>query len=572
MTSDAFDLVGLTPAQREAVVADDPVICLLAGAGAGKTRVLTLRVARRAHDGSARADRVLVCTFSRKAAEELRRRLWVLGVGDVRAGTFHRTALQLLRRYHADRGGAAPQVLPDRRSVLAQVLATAPANGGGRRQPKVGQVEAEIGWAKARLIGPEEYEEQARRHQRRPGGGAAAMADLYARYEEARQRRRALDLDDLLWQAADLLADDPAFAAAVRWRDQHLFVDELQDVNAAQFRLLRLLAGDEPDLFVVGDPNQSVYGWNGADPALMDRLPDVFPGTRVLRLDLNHRCSPQVVAVAAAALGLAPSGIGEAGGPTSSRADAAVPRVAALDTDDQEARWVARQAWLAHRPGRRWDQIAVLARTNSQLQAVAGAMRAERVPARLAEPAAGPASDVRTRWAADGRPVVQPVGDDLKPGTGGAVAAERDDPGDGDGGVDEDQDAVVLTTFHRAKGLQWPAVFVVGLSDGLVPIGSARSAAARDEERRLLYVALTRAEADLTCSWARWPDERSMEDGAPPRAPSPWLGEVERTCGELDAAQAPASADQVAARFADLRARVVPSASEGSAGEGSAGE
>ncbi|HVX20264.1 MAG TPA: ATP-dependent helicase [Acidimicrobiales bacterium] len=545
----SFDsgLVGLTPAQREAVTADDAVICLLAAAGAGKTRVLTLRVARRVQDGSARADRVLVCTFSRKAAEELRQRLWVLGVGDVRAGTFHRTALQLLRRYHADRGGTAPQVLPDRRALLAQVLATAPG-GGGRRLPRVGQVEAEIGWAKARLIGPEEYEEAARGHQRRPAGGAAAMAGLYGRYEEARNRRRAVDLDDLLWRAADVLADDPAYAAAVRWRERHLFVDELQDVNAAQFRLLRLLAGDDPDLFVVGDPNQSVYGWNGADPALLDRVPEVFRRTRLLRLDQNHRCSPQVVAVAAAALGA-----GGPDAPTSSRADGAVPRVVALDTDVQEAAWVARQAWLAHRPGRRWDQVAVLARTNSQLQLVADALRAERVPFRLAEPAAGPASDLRTRWAADGRPVVQPVDDEE------ADDEEADDDGE--------RDAVVLTTFHRAKGLQWPAVFVVGLSDGLVPIGSARSAAAREEERRLLYVALTRAEAELACSWARWPDDGAAAAGEAPREPCPWLADVERTCRELEAAEAAVGPEQVAARFAALRARVAgPAGGVGSGG------
>jgi len=547
VTSGAYGLVGLTPAQREAVTADDPVICLLAGAGTGKTRVLTLRVARRAHEGSARPERVLVCTFSRKAAQELRHRLWALDVGDVRAGTFHRTALQLLRQHHADRGGTAPQILPDRRAVLASVLATEP--GGGRRSP-VGQVDTEIGWAKARLIGPEEYEEEARRYGRRPVGGAGAMADRYARYEEARRRRRVLDLDDLLWRAADLLADDPTFAAAVRWRNRHLLVDEMQDVNAAQFRLLRLLAGDDPDLFVVGDPNQSVYGWNGADPTLLDRLPDAFPGARVLRLDQNHRCSPQVVAVAAAALGIAgstsdaagagPDGADDAAGPTSTRADGPVPRVVGLDTDAGEAGWVARQAWLAHRPGRRWDQIAVLARTNGQLQMLAEALRAARVPARLAEPAAGPASDLRTRWAADGRALVQPVGDDPEAAT--------------DDGDDELRDAVVLTTFHRAKGLQWPAVFVAGLSEGLVPIASARTPAARDEERRLLYVALTRAEAELTCSWARWSDGRAQADGAAARERCRWLADVERTCATLAAAQAPTDPEQVSARFATLRA------------------
>ena len=133
--------------------------------------------------------------------------------------------------------------------------------------------------------------------------GAARVAELYGRYEEAKRRQGVLDLDDLLWACADALEGDDRFAAAVRWRFRHVFVDEMQDVNPSQFRLLRALVGEDPDLFVVGDPHQSVYGWNGADPGLLDRLGDLFPSARVVRLGENHRCSPQVVAVASAALG-----------------------------------------------------------------------------------------------------------------------------------------------------------------------------------------------------------------------------------------------------------------------------
>ncbi len=545
--------VGLTAAQRDAVVADDPVLCVLAGAGTGKTRVLTLRVARRAGDGSARADRVLVCTFSRKAADELRRRLWSLDVGDVRAGTFHRTALGLLRQYRVDRGGSAPSILPDRRALLAGVLADSAGDGpgrspDGRRLPRVVQVDSEISWAKARLVGPESYEEEARHHHRRPAAGTARMADLYARYETARHRQGVLDLDDLLWRAADVLSEDSTFAAAVRWRNRHVFVDEMQDVNPAQFRFLRLLVGDEPDLFVVGDPNQSVYGWNGADPSLLDRLPSTFPGARVLRLDENHRCSPQVVAVASAALGLS----GPAG-PTSSRPDGVVPRVVEHATDTDEARWVARQVWAAHRPGRRWAELAVLARTNSQLAVLTDALSAQRVPYRLAGGSLGPASDLRAQRTAAGTVAVQPVDEpDDGPNATGFASTGSGQTGE----APDDADAVTLMTFHRAKGLQWPAVFVVGLSDGLVPIASARSSGGLDEERRLLYVALTRAEIELTCSWARHADDRSATTGAPPRSASPWLGDVVRACRDLDADAAPADPDRVAVRLAELRTRL----------------
>ena len=284
----------LTLNQREAIESDEPLLCVVAGAGAGKTRVLTLRVARRVREGSIEPDRTLVTTFSRKAAEELRTRLYSLGVSGVKAGTFHRTALGLLREHRELRGRPAPQLLPDRRRLLAEVT-----TGDPRRTRAL---DGEIGWAKARLVSPEHYEAEARRHRRRSGMSAEQVADAYTRYESERSRRRLLDFDDLIVACADALAGDSEFADSIRWRTRHLFVDEMQDVNPAQFRLLTAMLADEPDLFVVGDPNQSVYGFNGADPTLLDRLPDILRGTKVIRLDENHRCTPQVVAVATAVL------------------------------------------------------------------------------------------------------------------------------------------------------------------------------------------------------------------------------------------------------------------------------
>jgi DNA helicase-2/ATP-dependent DNA helicase PcrA len=576
--------VGLTESQQEAVLATDRVLCILAGAGAGKTRVLTLRVARRIHDGSADGNHTLVCTFSRKAADELRRRLWALDVADsVEAGTFHRTALRLLRLQAADRGTAPPVVMADRSAALARLVDpdAEPGRGSGRRggpagaavgdpgrdprarsagrrNPSAAQLETEIGWAKARLIAPDAYEVTARSAGRRPAMGAARVAELYDRYEAERRRRGSLDLDDLLWRCADALEEDATFASAVRWRFRHLYVDEMQDVNPAQFRLLLALLGDEPDLCAVGDPNQSVYGWNGADPTLLDRLPTLLPHTRVVRLEENHRCSPQVVAVAAAALGLdaagesGPGGGGPdatgadpptAAGPTSSRPDGPLPRVTAHPTDADEAAWVAREVWRAHRPGRRWSQIAVLARTNAQLGAVADALDAEHVPCRRAGGEWGPASDLRTA-------------EDDAPGASNASSGTGAGQDWGPGAPEGDDDAVVLATFHRAKGLQWPAVFVIGLSDGLVPFRLARSPAARAEEQRLLYVAMTRAEDELTCSWAAYPDHRARDTGAAPRQPSPWLRDVVRRRDALAAQRAPTDPDTVSARLADLRARL----------------
>jgi DNA helicase II / ATP-dependent DNA helicase PcrA len=519
----------LTMAQRNAIEAEDPLLCVMAGAGAGKTRVLTLRVARRVRDGSIEADRALVTTFSRKAAEELRTRLWSLGVSGVKAGTFHHTALGLLREHRAQRGRPEPQLLPDRRRLLAEL-----ATGDPRRARTL---DGEIGWAKARLVTPDRYVAEARRAKRRSGISAEQVADVFARYEAERARRRVLDFDDLIIACADALAGDAAFADAVRWRTRHLFVDEMQDVNPAQFRLLTALLSDEPDLFVVGDPNQSVYGFNGADPSLLYRLPEILRGTKVIRLDENHRCTPQVVAVATAVLRDSQTDetvLGELDAATSSRVDGAVPTVIAHASDAAEAAWTARRAKLSRTPGMRWSSIAVLARTNAQLTVVQAAMEAANVPCQVAGSDTGPASDLR----------------------GGGW--RRRDPDDELDVEEVHHDQVVLTTFHRAKGLQWHTVVIVGLSAGLMPLASAQTQEAIDEERRLLYVALTRAEEELWCSWSEsgGDDADAASGSRRVRQPSPWLEPIERTIVQLTKAAAPTAAADVSARVAELRQRL----------------
>ena len=403
-------------------------------------------------------------------------------------------------------------------------------------QRRTRALDGEIGWAKARLVSPAHYEAEARRHRRRSGMSAEQVADAYARYESERSRRRLLDFDDLIVACADALAGDSEFADSIRWRTRHLFVDEMQDVNPAQFRLLTAMLADEPDLFVVGDPNQSVYGFNGADPTLLDRLPDILRGTKVIRLDENHRCTPQVVAVATAVLreGGAFGVGGEVVPPRTTRIDGPVPHVVSHATDEDEARWAATQAKMSRTPGRRWSSIAVLTRTNAQLVKVQDAMDKARVPSLIAGADLGPASDLRAESGRRGAG----ADDDESERTESAA----------------DRDRVVLTTFHRAKGLQWPTVLVLGLGEGLMPIASAQTAAAIDEERRLLYVALTRSEEELWCSWfERTGDEAGARAG---RGPSPWLAPIEGAIAELEKEAAPTAATEVSRRVAELRRRL----------------
>jgi DNA helicase-2/ATP-dependent DNA helicase PcrA len=416
--------------------------------------------------------------------------------------------------------------MPDRRRLLAEVT-----TGDPRR---VRALDGEIGWAKARLVTPDRYEAEARRAKRRSGLNAEQVADVFVRYEAERTRRRLLDFDDLIVSCADSLAGDTAFADAVRWRTRHLFVDEMQDVNPAQFRLLTTMLSDEPDLFVVGDPNQSVYGFNGADPTLLHRLPELLRGTVVIRLDENHRCTPQVVAVATAVLRESESDdvvLAEIDAASSSRVDGPVPTVMAHASDADEAAWVAARAKQSRTPGRRWSSIAVLARTNAQLELVKAAMEAAHVPCQLAGSDLGPASDLR----------------------GGGSWRRRAEVDEDDEEEEVDHDRVVLTTFHRSKGLQWHTVVIIGLSAGLMPLASAQTQEAVNEERRLFYVALTRAEEELWCCWSEGDGSRSAAGSPRVRSASPWLAPVERAIGRLAKAAAPTAASDVSARVAELR-------------------
>ena len=238
-------------------------------------------------------------TFTRKAAGELRGRLARLGAATgVRAGTFHAIAFAQLRRHWADRD-IRPGV------ILSNPLAVVGAVAGTSADPALSAaVLAEIHWAQVRLVPPSGYATAAAQAGRAVSGATPDdVATVFARYQQEKARRGSLDLDDLVTTCANVLETDEVAGAALRWRTRHVYVDEFQDVNPAQWRLLRAWVGDRPDLFVVGDPRQAVFGWNGADPTLLDRLPSLLPDLTVIRLDDNHRSTPQVVAAARAVLG-----------------------------------------------------------------------------------------------------------------------------------------------------------------------------------------------------------------------------------------------------------------------------
>jgi DNA helicase-2/ATP-dependent DNA helicase PcrA len=527
-------LEGLTDEQRDAVTTAANPLCIVAGAGSGKTRVLTRRIAWHSTEGGIDPRRVLALTFTRRAAAELRARTRKLGLREeVAAGTFHAAALAILRRFWDHTGRSHPTLLDRRMAFLA------------RAHPKldraaVADLDAEIGWARARLVTPEAYGDASDAARRRPPKSAAFVSKAYADYQDAKRERRLIDFDDVLALCHATMQRETSFADAQRWRSRHLFVDEFQDVNPLQFAVLEAMRGPESTLVVVGDPDQAIYGWNGADPRFINDIHEHLPGVAVVHLRTNFRSTPEVLAAAGRVLDEEPQ--------PAARFRGDPPTVTTTDLDDEPVT-VARAVRARRKPGAPWFHQAVLARTNGQLPAIRAALEAAGIPTRSRGEGAllrrPEIMDLVERW---------PGGGSLS----GAMADEADHDGpqldperaamveaffqlgrdhlvlEPDATVDEfvsalrfdDRigaagDAVELSTFHAAKGLEWPIVHLVGLEDGLVPVAFARTVAARAEEQRLLYVAATRAERELHVTWS---SARTIGSTVHKRAPSPWLG------------------------------------------------
>lgn len=570
-------LSDLTEAQRAAVTSESEPLCILACAGAGKTRVLTRRIAYRITTGRADASHTLALTFTRKAAGELQARLRQLGLRDqVNAGTFHGVASAQLQRWWADRRQRPPALLERKSRLLAPLAADRPGLAG----VPVSELASHLEWAQARLVGPDGFEAAVRTARRTlpPSVNPGEVAALFRRYQQEKTRRGLIDFDDLIGECARAMEQDPTFAAAQRWRWRHLFIDEFQDLNPLQHRLVLAWLGPGTDLCVVGDPHQAIYGWNGADPRLLADIPRRWPSSETIRLDHNHRCSPAIVAAAAAVLGEPGRELRSAARP------GPAPDVRAYASETAEAHGIALGLRRARESGRRWSALAVLTRTNAQLIPIQKALAAAGIPywspaqrALLDLPAVrGVLDGLRAQAhrplqaaAADLDAEATAAADDEARSALGVLADlarvyQRQEPGcatgpwlswlpaalgDGSDGPGP-SDAVTLCSFHRAKGLEWEAVWVAGLEQGLVPIGRSTTEASLAEERRLLYVALTRAEVELHGSWAR---QRTFGARSVPRDPSPWVACLEPAAA---AEEDGASAEMWRARLREQRHRL----------------
>lgn len=532
----------LDPDQRAAVTAASPLVAVIAGAGSGKTRVLTRRIAHRIASGTAEPRHTLALTFTREAAGELRRRLRKLGLREpVEAGTFHAVMLAVLRQRWADTDRRPLTIVADRRRLVREAL------GEGSRQ-SLEPIVAEIDWAAARGLGPAQYAGVARRSSRRPGPGVERCAEALEAYELLKRRRGVLDFDDVLAHTIRDLRRDPEFADALRWRFRHLLVDEAQDLNPLQHQLVDLLRAGRDDLFLVGDPSQAIYGFNGADPALLVEVEQRFPGIEVVRLPVNHRCTPQIVRAGIHVL--------DAGGQpaelASGRADGRHVSEVVADDEEHEARLVAGLLARTDPALVQTGNVAVLTRTHAQLERIESAVRRSGLPVRRAaarsplqqgvrEAASlGSASQLRA-WAHD--TLEADADDDLRRVAGVVLEFLREHPlGDGatfrawvatsDPFEERAARGVELATFHASKGREWHTVVLAGVESGLVPHRTATTRATREEEARLLYVAMTRATDELVLARAR-------RRGGYARAASPLLEGL--TLDEPDVAPPPAS-------------------------------
>lgn len=567
---------GLDVDQRRAVTCEPTAIIVHAGAGSGKTRVLTHRIAWRVVHGNADPARILAITFTREAAAEMRRRLRLLGVtrhdrsgdGDQPTiGTFHAVALALLRRRASDTSATVPQIVGNRTSLLNQALGE---DALGRH---TNLVLAEIDWAHARLITPDRYVREIERLGRRTPVDAQRIALAYGAYERLKTKRGLADLDDLLTLATRALHERADFAAATRFRFRHLFVDEAQDMNPLQFSFFEALRGGRDDVFVVGDPLQAIYGWNGADPSIFRGLADVFNRPTVLTLPSNYRCTPQILEVAryvASHDGTTPA--------VRSRRTSGLPvEIVEIEDEIDEVLVVRRMVERHLRTGGE-PSIAVLARTHTLLDPIATALTAAGIPvaSRRASTARSNAidevSECRTRhdlavWAAD--VIVESADEDERIVADQLQAYLRENDGTTDGrgaaaylraihGPPE-RYGVELLTFHSAKGREFSDVIVIGAEAGLLPHSSATSPEQHREEARLAYVACTRAADRLTILRTRRRKGRIT-------VPSPFFAavpdDVVRRGGFVDTAASPGlrrlstPADPLAVADNDLRRRL----------------
>ncbi|MFI5616398.1 ATP-dependent DNA helicase UvrD2 [Streptomyces sp. NPDC051567] len=545
-------LLGLDPEQREVATTLNGPVCVLAGAGTGKTRAITHRIAYGVRSGLLMPASVLAVTFTNRAAGEMRGRLRTLGAGGVQARTFHSAALRQLQYFWPRAiGGELPRLLERKIQFVAEAGARCRVR---LDRNELRDVTGEIEWAKVTQTVPADYPAAALKTGREAPRDMAEIAQIYAMYEQLKRDRSMIDFEDVLLLTVGILQDRQDIAEQIRTQYQHFVVDEYQDVSPLQQRLLDLWLGERDNLCVVGDASQTIYSFTGATPDHLLNFRTRYPQATVVKLIRDYRSTPQVVHLANGLLNQAKGRAAEHRLELiSQREPGPDPVYAEYPDEPAEAEGVAGRVRDLIAAGVPAGEIAVLYRINAQSEVYEQALADAGVPYQLrgaerfferaevqkavlalrgAARSGGndPLLDQVVELGSQVRAVLSSTGWSMEPPAGSgavrdqweslaALARLADDfartrPGatlaDLTVELEERKAAqhaptvqgVTLASLHAAKGLEWDAVFVVGLTDGMIPITYAKTDEQVEEERRLLYVGVTRARVHLTLSWA----------------------------------------------------------------------
>jgi len=531
-------LAELDPDQLAVVTAISGPVCVIAGAGTGKTRVITNRIAYAINAGVTDPTKVLALTFTAKAAGEMRARLRVLGISNAAARTFHSAALkQLLYFWPYAFGGQFPSLLTTKSGFISQAITRAevaiPAQVNALRE-----IASEIEWAKVLEISPEDYQERAIESSRlvklpnskTQGENLSMIAQVYEAYESLKKQERTLDFEDVLLLTVGMLEEDRGVRERVRDQYRYFTVDEYQDVSPLQQRLLNLWLGNREELCVVGDAAQTIYSFAGATSNFLLNFQNRFPNAQVFRLSRGYRSTPEIINSANRILRQANLVTDHGIELQSANEHGDKPMVNGFNTSADEISYVVGEVAKEIAKGTDSSEIAILARTNAQLDQVKSALNNlkiasqiksgerffDRVDVRDAMRVIRSASVLPSEigdWYADLVSVLRPFGDadyataflrlakSIQENGGTNMRAflreiedraEQNNPPTLPG--------ITLATLHAAKGLEWNHLFLIGVSDGVLPMGNDLN-----EERRLFYVGVTRAKQRIQITYAGKP-------------------------------------------------------------------
>ena len=537
-------LAALDPDQRAVALASRGPVCVIAGAGTGKTRAITHRIAYAAAIGTMDPQKVLALTFTAKAAGEMRARLRSLGVPTVAARTIHSAALkQLLYFWPSVFGGRTPDLITTKTGFLTEAISRAGLSDSVRATNRelMRDIASEIEWAKVSQVAPSDYVDEISKRMQKPRVLPEQMVQIYTAYESVKKQELAIDFEDVLLLCAAMLEEEREVRERVQDQYRYFTIDEYQDVSPVQQRLINAWLGKRNDICVVGDPAQTIYSFAGATPVFLNTFTQRFPDAEVIRLSTGYRSTPEITFAANALLRHGAMGQEL----VAQNEHGTQPSVVGYSDEAAEVNGVLSEITELLSAGTPPHEVAILARTNSQLKSVERAMQKVNLPYQVRSTerffdrreVRDFLSEVRKAsvipaegqgWIDELRTLAQPylTGEAID-GIAALLHLARELDGDENftpktlrGYLREVEDRVqqnnpptmpviTLATLHAAKGLEWERVFLIGASEGQLPVSDASI----DEERRLFYVGITRAKADLHISYRKSPSPFLRESG-----------------------------------------------------------